>query len=114
MHAPSLQSYPTLCYAYTVAHQAPQSMGFSRLEYWRGLLCPPPGDLPSPEIKPVSLASQGDSLPVSHWGSPIALQYHTEEFHCLENPLLHLLIPLLWKLLSGFNSFIVFAFPRMS
>ena len=32
-------------------------MGFSRLEYWSGLLCPPPGDLPNPGIKPASLMS---------------------------------------------------------
>ena len=40
-----------------VAHQAPLSMGFSRQEYWNGLPCPPPGDLPDPEIKPMSLIS---------------------------------------------------------
>ena len=38
-----------------VAHQAPLSMGFSRQEYWSGLPCPPPGDLPNPGIEPVSL-----------------------------------------------------------
>ena len=43
--------------SYTVAHQAPLSMGFSRQEYWSGLLCPPPGDLPNPRIEPVSLMS---------------------------------------------------------
>ena len=32
-------------------------MGLSRYEYWSGLPCPPPGDLPNPEIKPVSLTS---------------------------------------------------------
>ena len=32
----------------TVAHQAPLSMGFSRQEYWSGLPCPSPGDLPDP------------------------------------------------------------------
>ena len=32
-------------------------MGFSRQEYWSGLPCPPPGDLPDPEIKPVCLTS---------------------------------------------------------
>ena len=37
---------------WTVAHQAPLSMGFTRQEYWNGLPCPPPGDLPKPEIKP--------------------------------------------------------------
>ena len=41
----------------TVIYQAPLSMGFSRQEYWSGLPCPPPGDLPNPGIKPVSLTS---------------------------------------------------------
>ena len=45
-----------------IAHQAPLSKGFSRQEYWSGLLCPPPGDLPHPGIKPRSPALQGDSL----------------------------------------------------
>ena len=40
-----------------VARQAPLSMGFSRQEYWSGLPCPPPGDLPEPGIKPESLMS---------------------------------------------------------
>ena len=44
---------------WTVAHQAPLSMGFSREEYWSGLLCPSPGDLPDPGIKPSSLTSPG-------------------------------------------------------
>ena len=39
----------------TVACQAPLSMGFSRQEYWSGVLCPPPGDLPDPGIEPGSL-----------------------------------------------------------
>ena len=37
---------------WAVARQAPLSMGFSRQEYWSGLPCPPPGDLPNPGIKP--------------------------------------------------------------
>ena len=37
---------------WTVAHQAPQSMGFSRQEYWSGLSFPSPGDLPDPRFKP--------------------------------------------------------------
>ena len=41
---------------WTVARQAPLSMGFSRQEYWSGLPCPPPGDLPDPGIEPVSPA----------------------------------------------------------
>ena len=52
-----------------VAHQAPLSMGFSRQEYWSGLSCPPPGDLPDPGTEPASPAWQADSLPLSHWGS---------------------------------------------
>ena len=46
-----VQLFATL---WTVAHQAPLSMGFSRQEYWSGLPCPPPGDLPDPGIKPES------------------------------------------------------------
>ena len=42
---------------WTGARQAPLSMGFCRQEYWSGLPCPPPGDLPDPGIKPVSLRS---------------------------------------------------------
>ena len=41
----------------TVAHQAPLSKGFSKQEYWSGLSCPPPGDLPNPGIEPASLMS---------------------------------------------------------
>ena len=58
----------------TVVCQAPLSMGFFRQEYWSGLLCPPPGNLPDPEIKPapsVSPALQVDSLSLSHWGSSL-------------------------------------------
>ena len=42
---------------WTVACQAPLSMGFYRPEYWSGLQCPPPGDLPHPGIEPVSIMS---------------------------------------------------------
>ena len=42
---------------WTVAHQAPLSMGFSRQDYWSGLPFPSPGDLPSPGVKPISLVS---------------------------------------------------------
>ena len=47
---------------WTIAHQAPLSMGVSRQEYWSGLPCPPPGDLPNPGIKPRSPVLQADSL----------------------------------------------------
>ena len=42
---------------WTAACQAPLSMGFSMQEYWSGLLCPPPGDLPDPGIELKSLMS---------------------------------------------------------
>ena len=57
---------------WTLACQAPLSVGFSRQEYWSGLPCPLPGDLPDPGIEPVSLTLlpwQVDSLPLSHQGS---------------------------------------------
>ena len=40
-----------------IAQQASLSVGFSRQEYWTGLPCPPPGDLPDPGIEPASLMS---------------------------------------------------------
>ena len=42
---------------WSVAHQVPLSMGFSRQEYWSGLPCPPPGDLPDPGIMSPALAA---------------------------------------------------------
>ena len=55
---------------WTVAHQAPLSMGFSRQEYWSGWPFPSPGDLPHQGIKTVSLALQADSLPSEPPGKP--------------------------------------------
>ena len=53
-HFSHVQLFETL---WTVAHQAPLSMGFSRHKYCSGLLCPPSRDLPNPEIEPTSLTS---------------------------------------------------------
>ena len=47
---------------WTVAHQAPPSMGFSRQEYWSGLPFLSPGDLPNPGIEPRSPVLQADAL----------------------------------------------------
>ena len=61
---------------WTVACQAPLSVGLSRQEYWGGLSCPPPGDLPDPGIKTASSATptlQADSTLLSHRGSPIRI-----------------------------------------
>ena len=54
-HAKSLQLCPTHVTQWT--HQVPLSMGFSKQEYWSGLSCPPPGDLPNPRTKPTPLTS---------------------------------------------------------
>ena len=53
-HFIHVQIFATL---WTVACQAPLSIGFSRQQYWSGLPCPPPGDLPNPGIEPTSLVS---------------------------------------------------------
>ena len=47
---------------WTVARQAPLSMGFSRQEYWNGLPFPPPGDLPDPRIEPMTPTLQASSF----------------------------------------------------
>ena len=66
------QSLSWLCVTpWTVAHQAPLSMGFSRQEYWSGLPWPPPGDLPNPGMEPGSPAWQMDSLPSEPPGKPM-------------------------------------------
>ena len=48
---------------WTVAHQAPLSMGFSRQDYWSGSPFPPPGDISNSGMEPKSPALQADSLP---------------------------------------------------
>ena len=51
-------SHVQLCETpWTVAFQAPLCVGFSRQEYWSGLLCSPPGDIPDPGTEPMSLMS---------------------------------------------------------
>ena len=67
------ESCLTLVTPWTVAHQVPLSMGFSRQEYWSGLPFPSPGDLPDPGIGPTSPALQADSLPPESPGKPYTL-----------------------------------------
>ena len=55
---------------WTVARQAPLSLGFSRQEYWRGSPCPLPGNLPNPGIETRSPTLQADSLPSKPPGKP--------------------------------------------
>ena len=66
---------------WTVAHQAPLSVGFSCQEYWSGLSFPPPGDLPDPGIEPESLALRVDSLPLSHCGSLLTCYSKFKSYH---------------------------------
>ena len=56
---------------WTIAHQALPSMGFSRQEYWSGLPCPSPGDLPNPGIEPGSPTLQADALTSEPPGKPL-------------------------------------------
>ena len=60
---------------WTVAHQAPLSMGFSRQEYWNGLPFPSPGGLPDPATQPGSPALQADTLPSEPPGKPYSMKY---------------------------------------
>ena len=63
---------------WTVAHQAPLSMGFSRKEYWSELTFPSPDYLPDPGIEPTSPVLQADSLPLSHQGGPYIIRKRKE------------------------------------
>ena len=81
---------------WTVARQAPLSMGFSRQEYWSGLSCPPPGDLHDPGIQPISPG-------IGRWVLYHCITWETPRL--LQTPLLYdftpscphrSLLPLLW------------------
>ena len=63
-HFIRVQLFATL---WTVTSQAPLSLGFSRLDYRRGLPCPPPGDLPHPGIDPRSLNPNPNPNPNRRW-----------------------------------------------
>ena len=56
---------------WTIAYQAPLSMGFSRQGFWSGLPFPSPEDLPNPGIKPGSPILQADALPSEPPGKPL-------------------------------------------
>ena len=74
---------------WTVAHQAPLSMGFSQQKYWSELPFPSPGHFPDPGIEPVSPAWQADSLPLKHLASPIIITC-ISQIMTIEMCLLHL------------------------
>ena len=68
---------------WTVAHQAPPSMGFSRQEYWSGLPFPSPGDLPDPGIEPGSPAFQADALTSEPPGKPFFASISHPQRRCV-------------------------------
>ena len=68
------QSCPRLATPWTVASQAPLSMGFPKQEYWSGLPFPSPEDLPDPGIEPWSPTLQADSLPTELRGKPLEVR----------------------------------------
>ena len=79
------KSCPTLVTPWTVACQAPLSMGFSRQEYW--LPFPSPGDLPDPGIEPGSPALQADSLLTELQGKPHTTTHM--KCHCKQHVIKH-------------------------
>ena len=76
------QLYDSFAISWTVACQAPLSMGFSRQEYWSRLPFPFPEDLLNLGIEPTSPAWQADSLPSEPPGKP-TMNYRKEHFHIL-------------------------------
>ena len=68
---------------WTVAYQAPLSMGFSRDDCWSGLPLPSPGDLPSPRIEPGSPTLQADALLSEPPGKPTREAFSVGIFNLL-------------------------------
>ena len=73
MKTKSLSRVRLFAAPWTVAYQAPPSMGFSRHEYWSRVPFPSTGDLPNPGIEPGSPALQTDALLSEPPGKPVAL-----------------------------------------
>ena len=65
---------------WTIACQAPLSVGFSRQEYWSGLPFPSPGDLPDPGIEPRSPKLQADTLTSEPSAKPMKLEWVADPF----------------------------------
>ena len=82
----SLSGVQLFATPWTVAHQAPPSMGFSRQEYWNGMPLPSPGDLPDPGIE---TGSEADALPLeppgkSPCGTVVKHSFYTFLIHSLQ------------------------------
>ena len=106
----------------TAARQVPLSMGFSRQDYWSGLLCPSsPGDLPDLGIKPGSPALQAESLPFEPPGKPyrlyvciVCIDHIKKSFHPSANtwvssPSWVFWIVLLWTWMCKYLSAVLFS-----
>ena len=95
---------PLLVTLWTVARQAPLSMGFSRQEYWSGLPCPPPGALPDPGITPCTVTpfTTGASLEAHSFNT---LQIFLEHLLCARCYTGHYWTQQATKPLSPWNAF---------
>ena len=95
---------------WTIAHQAPPSMGFSRQEYWSGLPFPSPGCVPDPGVEPGLLPCRQTLYHLSHQGSPsfhqfCFLSYHFSfQFHHLNIIDLEFVSSLCFSLKNGRSS----------
>ena len=89
MHCVSAKSLQSVT-LWTVTHQAPLSMGFSRQEYWSGLPCPPPGDIPNPGMNTGLLHCRRILYHLSQKGSPI-FALSAANFH-LQVPVFHFIV----------------------
>ena len=78
------QSFQLFVTPWTAACQAPLSLGFSRQEYWSGLLCSPPGDIPDPGIELMSPALAGRFFKTEPPGKPPDLS--RKNFYSDEEP----------------------------
>ena len=102
----------SLATPWTVDHQAPLPMGFSRQAYWSGLPFPSPGDLPNPGIEPGSPALQADSLPSEPPGNTALprypLYFNSSQFNlsCKKtaNSITHFNFLLIFPILPGASS----------
>ena len=111
----------TFATSWTVAHQAPLSVGIPRQEYWSRLSFPSPGYLPGPGIELTSPALQADSSPLSHQGSPasgyVPLRPAGTWTPCFHWPVYsslvvsHLILPSPWRTL--FSHWPSYMFPDL-
>ena len=105
---------------WTVAWQAPLSLGFSRQEYWSGLLCSPAGDLPDPGIKPMSpvvSALQEDSLTIEPLGRSLNVRHkaiNSESRSGVSNSLQPMDYTVHWSLKARILEWVAFFLSRGS